>query len=90
MKNVIEGKTTTGFAFRIDPEALNDMELLEAIGEVEDNPIRLPAVIEGVLGKDQKKAFYDFHRMESGRVPIDVISGAFVEILSSSGQGKNS
>jgi hypothetical protein len=89
MANVLKGKTAAGFAYEVDPDALNDMEVLEDIAEVEKNPLVLPKVITAVLGKDQKNALYDHYRNENGRVPADVITTAFVEILTSSNQGKN-
>ena len=88
MAELLKGKTTAGFEYQVDAEALNDMELLDAIAEVDENPLKLSKVIRLVLG-DQKAAFYDHYRTENGKVPVDVISAAFVEILSTSNQGKN-
>lgn len=89
MAELLKGKTTAGFAYRVDPAVLNDMELMENLAEVDSNPLLLPKVIRTVLGDDQKKAFYDHYRTENGKVPVDVISAAFVEILSTNNQGKN-
>jgi len=89
MAELLKGKTTTGFEYQVNPDDLNDMELVENLAEVEENPLVLPRVIRAVLGDAQKKAFYDHHRAENGRVPIDVVSTAFVEILSSNNRGKN-
>lgn len=89
MDKLLNGKTAAGFEYQVDPDALNDMELMEDMAEVDQNPLKLPKVICAVLGETQKKAFYDFYRTESGRVPIDVISAAFVEIMSVNKQGKN-
>ena len=65
------------------------MELMESIAEVDSNPLMLPKVIRTVLGDSQKVAFYDHYRNENGKVPVDVIGAAFVEILSANNQGKN-
>lgn len=89
MAEMLKGKTAAGFAFEVDPDALNDMELMENIADVGSNPTLLPKVIRTVLGDDQKKAFYEHYRNENGKVPVDVISAAFVEILSANNQGKN-
>ena len=89
MAELLKGKTTTGFEFQVDPDDLNDMELVEKFAEVEENPLKLPKVITAVLGDDQKKAFYEHHRAKNGRIPIDVVSTAFVESLSANNQGKN-
>lgn len=85
----LKGKTSAGFTYEIDDQALNDMELLETISEVDENIMALPKVIGKVLGARQKAAFYDFYRDESGRVPVDKVSAAFVEIMNGSKQGKN-
>lgn len=89
MAELVKGKTTAGFEYQVDPDALNDMELMESLAEVDANPLLLPKVIRAVLGDAQKKAFYDHYRNEAGKVPVDVISAAFVEILSANNQGKN-
>lgn len=89
METMIEGTTTTGFSFRFEKDVMNDMELVERLAEVDENPLKLPRVISMVLGEDQKKALYDHCRAENGRVPVEKVSAAFVEILSSAGSGKN-
>lgn len=89
MAEMLKGKTTAGFAYEVDPDMLNDMELMENIAEVDSNPLKLPKVIRAVLGDAQKAALYDFYRTENGKVPVDVVSAAFVEILSTNNQGKN-
>lgn len=89
MAQMLKGKTAAGFEYAIDADALNDIELLEALSEVDTNPLKLPRVIAAVLGEDQKKAMYEHYRGPNGRVAVDAISTAFVEILSGSNQGKN-
>lgn len=89
MAELLKGKTAAGFEYQVDPDTLNDMELMENLAEVDNNPLLLPKVICAVLGEDQKKAFYDHYRNKNGKVPVDVISAAFVEILSTNNQGKN-
>ena len=89
MADMLKGKTKAGFEYQVDPDALNDMELMENLAEVDENPLKLPKVIRAVLGDAQKKAFYDHYRTENGKVPVDVVSAAFVEILSTNNQGKN-
>lgn len=89
MAELLKGKTAAGFEYQVDPDALNDMELMENLAEVDETPLKLPKVIRAVLGDSQKKAFYDHYRNENGKVPVDAISDAFVEILSTNNQGKN-
>lgn len=85
----VNGKTTAGFEYVFEPDVMNDMEFLESLTEVDENPVKLPGLISKVLGEGQKRKLYDYYRNESGRVPVDAVSAAFVEILKSSSQGKN-
>lgn len=89
MEKYLKGKTAAGFEFKIDWDALNDMELVEEIAEIDENPLKLPSVIKSILGEAQKNALYEHYRAENGRVPVDVISQALVEIMSVNNQGKN-
>lgn len=79
----IEGKTTTGFEYKIEVKRLNDMELLEVFAELDTNPVALPRALEMLFGKEGKKALYNHVRTESGEVPIDSIEKELSEILSS-------
>lgn len=79
----IEGKTTTGFEYKIEVKRLNDMELLEVFAELDTNPVALPRALEMLFGTAGKKALYDHVRTKSGEVPIDSIEKELSEILSS-------
>lgn len=79
----IEGKTTTGFEYKIEVKRLNDMELLEVFAELDTNPVVLPRALEMLFGKEGKKTLYDHVRTKSGEVPIDSIEKELSEILGS-------
>lgn len=65
----ITGKTATGFQFSIDAEALDDMELLEELGELTGgNMEAVPKVLTMFLGEKQKAKLYEHCRAKSGRV----------------------
>ena len=89
MADIRKGVTKSGFSYEVDAELLNDMELLDAISDMENNVLNLSKVVRKVLGESQRKALYDHVRDENGRVPVDAVSGEFVEILSGTKQGKN-
>lgn len=78
----IEGKTATGFDYKIEAKRLNDMELLEVFAELDTNPVALPRALEMLFGKEGKKALYDHVRTETGEVPISAIEKELSEILS--------
>lgn len=85
--------TKNGFTCELDPATLDDMELLEMIGDVQDgNTLRVPAVIEKMLGKKQKKALYDHVRGENGRVPTGIVfdmMGEIFELINEANETKN-
>ena len=90
MENTISGITKTGFAYQIHEEALDDMELLDAIAEIDGNPLAISKVLKMLLGEQQRKELYDHLRGEDGRVSVKAVSEAIADIFSSSGQqGKN-
>ena len=54
------GVTASGFAWQLDDAVLNNMELVDALAEMqEENPLQISAVCRLVLGKAQRKALYD-------------------------------
>lgn len=87
---MITGTTKSGFDFSIDESALNDMELFEALVEVDKgNTLALSSVCNRILGA-QKAALYDHLRNEDGRVPMDAVIEAVGEMFAACKSGKNS
>ncbi len=88
---MLRGKTKSGFEFELDESIADDMEFLEALAEAQDDAVRFPALIERLLGKEQKKAFYAHIRGDGKRVPIQATIDEFTEIMTVAGeQTKNS
>lgn len=86
---MISGKTRSGFAFKIDNDVLNDMELLEELRELDKGDvIVIPSVLERVLGS-KKKDLYEHVRTEAGRVPIDALAEELKDIFEASKNLKN-
>lgn len=66
---MIKGKTSSGFAFQIDDEARDDMELLDVIVKFDAGEKQyMSEVVERLLGKAQRDKLYDHCRGKSGRV----------------------
>ena len=86
---MIHGKTRTGFEFEVDPAVLDDMELLDAIVEIEEKPFGVSKVLRMVLGDQQRKALYEHLRNEMGRVPVQAVMDAIIDIFTSGKEGKN-
>ena len=86
----MKGKTSTGFEFDIEDERLDDMELVDIMAEIDENPLLMPKLCKMLLGEEQKKRLYDHLRSEDGGVPIEATTNAIQEIFSSPGDLKNS
>jgi len=70
MSKTIKGKTPSGFKFEISERRLNNYELLELIGEVDEgNGQAFPKVLKLLFGEEQAKAFKDHLREEDGIIP---------------------
>lgn len=88
---MITGKTKSGFAFSVEKETADDMELIDALAEMEDgNPLAVSRVCKRILGEEQRKRLYDHLRTSEGRVPAEEVANAILDIFSAFGQeGKN-
>jgi|GEM_PF-521680 len=82
-ENMTEGKTKSGFAFKIDEDVRDDMELLEGFIDLDDGDMKaLPKCIIALLGKEQKIALYNHCRSEkTGRVSASKVMKEVKEIL---------
>lgn len=76
------GTTKSGFEFNIAESAVDDMELVDLLAEADNNFLVFPKVIEKLLGKEQKKKFYDHIKSKYGRVPIEAATKELQEIFS--------
>lgn len=82
---MIEGITKNGFKYSISDEALDDMELLDALTELDEGKTTAyKQAISSLLGEDQRKALYEHVRnKDTGRVSAKKVFEAFAEILES-------
>lgn len=86
----MRGTTASGFVFDVPDETRNDMELLEALIDLQEGDgIALAQVAKKILGT-QKKDLYDHLRTEDGRVPIDKVSDEVLEIIKAMKDGPKS
>ncbi|WP_413537526.1 hypothetical protein [Enterococcus malodoratus] len=89
-KDTLKGKTKSGFSYSISDERLNNYELVEALGELEDNPLVMGKVVIMMFGKEQTKKLKDHLRTEDGFVPNDLMQAEITEILQKQAELKNS
>ena len=83
---MVKGILQNGFEFEIDVEELDDMEFVEALADVEENPLAFPKVCTLMLGEEQKKRLYDHLRNEKGKVPVKAVRESIIEIMRVSGE----
>ena len=91
---MIKGKTESGFAFSIDEEARDDMELLDAILKLDAGEKQyMSEVVVRLLGEEQRDKLYDHCRGKSGRVlaskVLAEVNGIFEAIQNSDSDLKN-
>jgi len=78
----IEVKTTGGTTYRINKDCSDDMELLDALIDMENGDLSaMKTVIKIVLGDEGKKALYEANRKENGRVSADGVMNELREIM---------
>lgn len=88
----MKGTTKSGFAFEVDENAFNDMEVVDVLSNEEmAAPYKMSFLVTRMLGEKQKKAMYSHLRDASGRVPVDAVEREMADIFEAFGnQGKNS
>ena len=88
---MITAKTESGFSIELEESALDNMEVLDALSDLDEgNPLAMSRLVVKLLGKDGKKRLYDHLRTEDGRVPASAIESAIMELFQSINVGKNS
>lgn len=87
----MKGELKNGFKFDVDPEILDDMELIDALAKVQgEDATAISVVVQKIFGEDQRQALYDSVRTDTGRVPVQSVVNAVVEIFEALGEaGKN-
>ena len=88
MKKKIE--LENGFKCTIEDSVLDDMEFVDLLAELEDNPLKIGKVAEMLFGKEQKKKLYDHLRTKDGRVPVTAMNDAIEQAFNALGdESKN-
>lgn len=88
---MITAKTESGFSIELEESALGNMEVLDALSDLDEgNPLAMSRLVVKLLGKDGKKRLYDHLRTEDGRVPASAVESTIMELFQSINAGKNS
>lgn len=86
---MIKGKTNSGFEYKISKARLENYELIEALSEVEENPLLLPKAVNLLLGKEQANELKDHLRDDEGLVSSEELSHEITEIFQGQSETKN-
>ena len=87
---MITGTTRSGFSFEVEEDIANDMELFEALYDIDNgDATAVVPVCRRILG-DRKKALYDHLRGENGRVPVEAVITEIGDIFAAVKNGKKS
>lgn len=87
---MIKGVTKTGFTYELSKERLDNYEMLEAISELDENPLVLPRVVNLLLGKEQAQKLKEHVRTKDGLVPAETLSDELKAIFEKQNITKNS
>ena len=83
--------TNDGFEIELSEDALDDAELLDALGGMQDgNVFDMSHLTLRLLGKESRKKLYDHLRTPEGRVPSTAVEREIIELMVSIQPGKNS
>lgn len=85
----LTGVTKSGFTYSISEKNVRNYELVEALGELETNPLALPRVMNLLLGKEQAQKLKDHLRDEDGVVDTEQITSELKNIFESQKRLKN-
>ena len=70
----LTGVTKSGFAYSILEKNIKNYELVEALGELDTNPLALPRVLNLLLGKEQTQKLKDHVRDEDGSIDTEKVT----------------
>lgn len=85
---MITGKTKSGFEFKLEDNVLDDYELIEALGELDENPLKISKVIDLLFG-NRKNEVKEFIKRQKGYVSTKEMSNLITEVFSTVSNGKN-
>ena len=82
---MIKGTTSSGFNYEIPDDALDDMELLDALVDMDEgSSTSYRYAIKALLGEEQRQALYEHVRnKKTGRVSAKAVFKEFAEVLTS-------
>ena len=87
---MISGETRSGFKFEVSEDIANDMELFEALCDLDNGDATAVVPVCRIILGEQKKALYDHLRKKYGHVPVDKVTEEITDIFTAIRDGKKS
>ena len=88
MKDLV-GVTKSGFAYSIPVNNLNNYELVEVLGEMEEITLVLPKVLKLLLGKKLTEELKNYLREDDGTISTEKITKELQDIFEAQARLKN-
>lgn len=83
---MLKGKTSTGFEYELEDDALNDWEVLEDLTDIDDGHYGgAVRALRRLLGDNQMKALKEHCRGENGRITQSAMVNELADILKGTG-----
>lgn len=89
-KDITKVKTKSGFECELSTKRLDNYELLELIGEVDENPLLLTKILKMLLSEKDINNLKEHLRNEDGIVPIEKMMEEIQDVFQSKDELKNS
>ncbi len=87
---MIKGVTKSGFKYEISAGRLENYELIEALAEVDKNPLLLPKVVNLLLEKEQADKLKEHLRNKNGLISTEALSNEILNMFEGQTETKNS
>lgn len=85
---MLKGQTSSGFKFEIAEGTLDNYELVEALAEIETDPLSATKVVNLLLGKEQKEKLKEHVRNDKGVVTTTALMKEIEEIFKNQNEVK--
>lgn len=85
---MVTGTTRSGFVFEVADDLADDMELFEALCDLDAGDERAVVPICRIILGKQKTALYEHCRGEDGRVPVTKVVEEVADIIAALKDGK--
>src|SRR5699024_12874785 len=74
--------TVRGVTLSVDPEVFNDLDMLDALDQIQEgNGLRIAGALGKIAGDEYTELGTALRDKKTGRIPVDVVGEVFTEIM---------